>query len=99
LKFKDLVCRVGLGDWLIEYCDDCGRTQPLVWWCDDPELWLRVKGETGGVLCPECFNQRASLYGIPLRWYPEYDWAAGTVAPGGPAPAAGGPQTMTKNMK
>jgi hypothetical protein len=55
---------------LIEYCDDCGIRQPLVWYAAD-ELWLAVTGDVGGVLCPECFDRRArgNLHGL-IRWTP-----------------------------
>jgi len=41
---KRLLCRIGLGSWLTEFCDDCGGKQPLVWWASEP-LWLEVTGK------------------------------------------------------
>lgn len=70
LKFKNLLCRLNLGHWLIEYCDGCGSRQPLVWWSDSA-LWLAVVGERGGVLCPCCFDIMARKKGLFLRWYPQ----------------------------
>ena len=71
LAFKNLLCWLKLGHWLIEYCDECGVKQPLVWWCSDNALWLAVLGETGGVLCPACFNRKAFKLGYFLSWYPK----------------------------
>lgn len=69
---KDLLMRLGVGDCLIEYCNECGRLQPLVWWCRDNALWREVNGGSeGGALCPACFNMRASKLGHFIRWYPE----------------------------
>lgn len=70
LLIKNLVCRVGFGDRLIEYCNECGIRQPLDWWCPDPELWKALNGAENGVLCPECFSARADRDGHFLRWYP-----------------------------
>jgi hypothetical protein len=66
---KDLLCRIGLGSLLIEYCDDCGIRQPLVWWCNDKQLWSEITGGVG-THCPKCFDARAAKLGIHLRWYP-----------------------------
>jgi hypothetical protein len=60
---------------VIEYCDDCGIRQPLVWTVSDP-LWNEVTGresvltDGGGVYCPSCFNRRARANGLLLRWWP-----------------------------
>lgn len=58
---------------IIEFCKECGRTQPLVWWCDDDALWERIWGTPGGggVLCPGCFDRRATADGMLLIWRPE----------------------------
>lgn len=71
LAAKWLVLRAGWGAALIEYCDDCGREQPLVWWSEDP-LWTHVTGirDGGGVYCPECFDRRADALGLLLQWRP-----------------------------
>lgn len=45
---------------IIEFCEVCGREQPVVWHADD-SLWLAVVGRSGGVLCPECFDRRARV--------------------------------------
>lgn len=76
LRAKDLVCWLGFGDRLIEYCGDCGIRQPLVWWSPS-DLWERITGHatpTGdnaaGVLCPRCFDRRAESLGLLLQWRP-----------------------------
>lgn len=69
LLLKNLLVALGYGSFLIEFCDDCGRRQPLVWWCEDSELWHDATGGHGSH-CPECFDKRASNLGIILRWYP-----------------------------
>jgi hypothetical protein len=60
---------------IVEFCKDCGRRQPLVWWADDA-LWLEVMGSIGGVACPECFDRRALRAGISLRWQPVVEFRA-----------------------
>lgn len=67
---KDLLCRVGLGSLLIEYCDDCGIEQPVVWWCKDQALWNHVTGGSGSH-CPTCFSRRAEELGILVHWFAE----------------------------
>jgi hypothetical protein len=69
LLLKNIMCRIGIGDWLIEYCDECGRRQPLVWWCDSQEVYFKVTGDRLGSPCPECFNRIAHERGFFLRWY------------------------------
>src|SRR3990167_11232000 len=59
---------------MVEYCHDCGKRQPLVWWADD-DLWERVMGTPGGagqggVVCPPCFWNRALDKGIFLHYSP-----------------------------
>lgn len=72
LIFKNLLCRLGLGGWLIEYCQICGVRQPISWWCQSKELWMHVAGSKNAVLCPTCFDKRAEKLGIFLRWHPVY---------------------------
>jgi hypothetical protein len=68
LWFKQLLVRLGWGDRLIEFCQDCGRKQPLIWRADDA-LWLALNdNKAGGVLCPQCFDDRATRKGMLLRW-------------------------------
>lgn len=66
---KRLIILVGLGARLTEYCRLCGKRQPLTWHAPD-ELWLAVNGSEDGVLCPECFDRRASEMGFRLTWGP-----------------------------
>lgn len=40
-----------------ERCQDCGRDYPL--WHADGDLWDRVHGGPGGLLCPHCFDRQA----------------------------------------
>ena len=58
---------------IIEYCEDCGIKQALVWHADD-KLWLAVTGKVNGVFCPECFDRRAWDKGIDLSWKPVVEW-------------------------
>lgn len=68
---KWLICKLHLAGMvnLVEYCDDCGVRQPLVWYSAD-QVWREVTGEVGGVLCPRCFNDRAGRKGLLLYWSP-----------------------------
>jgi hypothetical protein len=60
---------------VIEFCDDCGVRQPVVWSADNA-LWAKVIGKTwdgssegpGGVLCPRCFDSRARRLGLGVRF-------------------------------
>ena len=62
---------------LVEYCDDCGVKQPLVWYAAD-DLWFAVTGDVGGVLCPRCFSRRARREGVGLIvWTPTLDLEEG----------------------
>lgn len=71
--FKDLLCWMGLGSLLVEYCNRCGVKQPIVWWCRNTELWIKVNGTMAGALCPECFDRGAAELGVFIRWYPRED--------------------------
>jgi hypothetical protein len=53
-----------------EICGRCGGRVNKVWWCDDPQLWIKVTGwnHGGGVLCSTCFEHFAAKRGIALRW-------------------------------
>jgi hypothetical protein len=55
---------------IIESCDRCGIRQPLVWWCEDNELYKRVTGTENGIFCPKCFDKMAEQKGIFIRWIP-----------------------------
>lgn len=59
---------------VIEFCDDCGTRQRLVWTASD-QLWSQVSGHGngGGVLCPNCFDRRADQMGYLLRWVPQVE--------------------------
>ena len=51
-----------------EVCQDCGRRYPL-WHADyDENLWERVIGHGGGLLCPSCFARRAAEAGISVEF-------------------------------
>ena len=65
---KAILCRIML---VVEYCHDCGRTQPVVWHATD-DLWAQVSGhpDGSGVLCPDCFDRRAQAMGMLLLWEP-----------------------------
>ena len=73
---KDFWCYSGWGSMLVEYCEDCGRRTPLVWWSPN-DLWEEMTGEATpdgdnapGILCPECFDRKASARGVILQWHP-----------------------------
>lgn len=71
---RKVIKRMGhqrLGLTVVEYCDRCGRRQPLIWWSDD-DLWLLLNhGVHAGAYCPECFDGLAAERGLLLRWKPE----------------------------
>lgn len=55
-------------------CEDCDRPNPV--WFAPNELWNLVmggpeaKGDPGGMLCPNCFMERAEKAGIvPTAWF------------------------------
>jgi hypothetical protein len=51
-----------------EVCQDCGRRYPL-WHADrDTRLWERVIGHGGGLLCPSCFDRRATEAGVSVEF-------------------------------
>jgi hypothetical protein len=56
---------------VIEFCEDCGRRQPLVWWADNALWYTLADGEK--TLCPECFDRRARARGLFLRWVPQVE--------------------------
>ena len=49
-----------------DICTDCGG--PNVVWHAPNDLWNRVMGGEGGILCPRCFIQRAKADGINEVW-------------------------------
>lgn len=64
-----------IAHWLevIEFCERCGRKQPLVWEADDA-LWKEVNGTRNGCLCPECFDVLAERVGYQvILWIPTQD--------------------------
>lgn len=72
LAIKRLICALGFGDRLVEFCDACGRETDLVWLAPD-DLWADITGETtgGGAYCTRCFGQACDARGLILRWRPE----------------------------
>lgn len=63
---------------IIEFCHDCGRQQPLVWWTAD-QVWDEfAHGQEP--LCPQCFDWRAEKVGVLLRWVPVIDSRAAAPA-------------------
>ena len=57
-----------------EACQECGRPY-LLWWADN-DLYDEVTGlgneggNSPGLFCLECFNEKAERIGITLRWKP-----------------------------
>lgn len=69
---KTLLAKVMLVD---EFCHRCGVTQPLVWWCESPQMWTEITGcHENGILCPKCFDDMAKDRKLLLKWYPRVDW-------------------------
>ena len=77
--------RVFVKHWLakcclvIEFCKDCGVEQPIVWTAKD-NLWVEVVlkstpdgHEIPNVLCPACFDRRATKLGYFIRWVPRVE--------------------------
>jgi hypothetical protein len=48
-----------------EHCQDCGRSYVL--WHASDELYQKVHGSLGGLLCPKCFSGQASRKGIHIK--------------------------------
>ena len=72
---KGVLARVTL---VIEFCHDCGKTQPVVWHVEDA-LWARF-ADGQKPLCPECFDRRAAAEGVLLRWTAAADARSGPAA-------------------
>ena len=68
LGIKRLMQALHLAAGMVEFCHDCGKRQPLVWWARD-DLWEQVSGGKG-VLCPRCFSEQAYSVGLFLYWIP-----------------------------
>lgn len=51
-----------------ERCQDCGRDYVL--WNAETDLYVRVHGNPGGLLCPSCFDRQAREKGLTLDWRP-----------------------------
>lgn len=54
-------------DWDGERCRDCKRGYQLVWTAPN-DLWNRIWGNEGGLLCPDCFDVRCRAKGTYLRF-------------------------------
>lgn len=52
--------------WVNESCQDCGHCFRLVWSVKD-EIWNEVMGSGDGILCLDCFIERAESKGIPIK--------------------------------
>ena len=72
-------CALRLHLTVIEYCDDCGVRQPLIWTASDA-LWHEVTGresvlaDGGGVYCPACFDRKAREKHMLIRWVPVLEY-------------------------
>ncbi len=51
--------------WKFESCQDCGHCFRLIWSVKD-EIWKRVMGSDNGILCLDCFVERALKKKIEL---------------------------------
>lgn len=63
--FKRLLCRLGIP--FTEICQRCGFQVAVVWRASD-ELWERIVGRPGGVLCVKCFDELCKQRGLFLYW-------------------------------
>lgn len=45
-------------------CENCGGNNPA--WYAPNELWNKVYGNEGGVLCPRCFEHKCDELGINI---------------------------------
>lgn len=52
--------------WKYESCQDCGHCFRLVWSVKD-DIWNKVMGNGNGILCLDCFVERAEKMGIALK--------------------------------
>lgn len=68
-KLKAIYCQLNLTT-IIEFCHHCGRRQPLVWHAPD-SLWVQLRGDDPGPLCPKCFDNEAKKQSLLLLWRPE----------------------------
>lgn len=49
-----------------EICQNCGRGYVL--WHAEDDLWERVHGTPGGLLCPACFDRQALDAGVLIEF-------------------------------
>lgn len=70
INIKTFLCKYFI---LTEFCQRCGRTQLLDWWCEDDALYKDITGNEYSIYCPKCFDIIAYKKGIALRWYPRKD--------------------------
>jgi hypothetical protein len=49
-----------------ERCEDCARGYPC--WYAEADLWERVHGSPGGLLCPSCFDGQARKAGVRIEF-------------------------------
>jgi len=52
---------MGAGD---KICQQCDSENPA--WYAGNELWNKIYGNEGGVLCPLCFQKKCDLVGINI---------------------------------
>lgn len=69
LFLKNLVCQLGFGSWLIEFCEECGNEVEVYWHAPD-SLWHLITGKDEGVLCVRCFDDTCRELGFHLQWVP-----------------------------
>lgn len=48
-------------------CDDCHNFN-TVWYADN-DLWNKVMPDDGGILCPQCFANRAYKKGLVVNFH------------------------------
>lgn len=72
-----------------DVCDDCNGPNSPPWFAPS-DLWNRVVGNEGGMLCPRCFIRRAQSAGVDGVW---------RVAPDATQPEARGVEGMDSKEK
>ncbi len=68
-----------------ETCQECGRRYCWTVWHAPDWLWLELIGKHSGLLCPRCFDDKASAAGYRLYWKPDAEYRiAGEVVTANP---------------
>lgn len=66
---KLAICQIGLGAYLNEFCNRCGRRVRDIWW-SPKSLWDEVEASDATVRCIRCFALECKEHGILVQWWP-----------------------------